>query len=86
MIAAGGLLVVGAFTGGVRWLIVPALALAFGAAAAAAVDIDVRGGTGEGVYRPATAADCAASTSWARATCCSICETRASARVITASA
>lgn len=57
VIAAGGLLVVGAFTGGMRWLIVPALALAFGAAAAAAGDIDVRGGTGERVYRPATAAD-----------------------------
>lgn len=57
VIAAGGLLVVGAFTGGMRWLIVPALALAFGAAAAAAGDIDVRGGTGERVYRPATAAE-----------------------------
>lgn len=55
VIAAGGLLMLGAFTGGMRWLIVPALALAFGAAAAAAGDIDVRGGTGERVYRPATA-------------------------------
>jgi phage shock protein PspC (stress-responsive transcriptional regulator) len=57
VIAAGGLLVLGGFTGGMRWLIVPALALAFGAAAVAAGDIDVRGGTGERVYRPATAND-----------------------------
>jgi phage shock protein PspC (stress-responsive transcriptional regulator) len=57
VIAAGGLLMVGAFTGGMRWLIVPALALAFGAATVAAGDIDVRGGTGERVYRPADASD-----------------------------
>jgi phage shock protein PspC (stress-responsive transcriptional regulator) len=57
VIAAGGLLMLGAFTGGMRWLIVPALGLAFAAAAVAAGDIDVRGGTGERVYRPATAQD-----------------------------
>jgi phage shock protein PspC (stress-responsive transcriptional regulator) len=57
VIAAGGLLVLGAFTGGMRWLILPALALALGAAVVAAGDIDVRGGTGERVYRPATASD-----------------------------
>src|SRR3954451_509623 len=55
VIAAGGVLVLGAFTGGMRWLIVPALALAMSAGAAAAGNIDVRGGTGERVYRPVTA-------------------------------
>src|SRR3954447_21314774 len=55
VIAAGGLLVAGAFTGGMRWLVVPALALALSAGAAAAGNIDIRGGTGERIYRPATA-------------------------------
>jgi phage shock protein PspC (stress-responsive transcriptional regulator) len=55
LIAAGGLLVLGAFTGGMRWLIVPALAFGLAAGAAAAGNIDVRGGTGERIYRPATA-------------------------------
>src|SRR3954470_247188 len=55
VIATGGVLVLGAFTGGMRWLIIPALALAMSAGAAAAGNIDVRGGTGERVYRPATA-------------------------------
>jgi phage shock protein PspC (stress-responsive transcriptional regulator) len=57
VIAAGGLLVLGAFTGVMRWLIVPALGLALAAAVAAAGDIDARGGTGERIYRPATAQD-----------------------------
>jgi phage shock protein PspC (stress-responsive transcriptional regulator) len=55
VIAAGGLLMLGAFTGGMRWLILPALALALSAGAVAAGNIDVRGGTGERIYRPATA-------------------------------
>ena len=55
VIAAGGLLAAGAFTGGMRWLIVPALALALGGTAAAAGNIDTRGGTGERIYRVATA-------------------------------
>jgi phage shock protein PspC (stress-responsive transcriptional regulator) len=55
VIAAGGLLALGAFTGGMRWLIVPALALGLAAGAAAAGNIDIRGGTGERIYRPATA-------------------------------
>lgn len=57
VLVAGGLLVVGAFTGGMRWLILPALAFALTGAAAAAGNIDTRGGTGERVYRPATAED-----------------------------
>jgi phage shock protein PspC (stress-responsive transcriptional regulator) len=56
VIAIGGLLVAGAFTGGMRWLILPALALAMSAGVAAAADVDVRGGAGERIYRPASAA------------------------------
>jgi phage shock protein PspC (stress-responsive transcriptional regulator) len=55
VIVAGGLLMIGAFTGGMRWLIAPALALALSAGVAVAGDIDIRGGTGERVYRPASA-------------------------------
>jgi phage shock protein PspC (stress-responsive transcriptional regulator) len=54
IIAAGLALVVGAFTGGMRWLIVPALALALSAGAVAASDIDARGGVGERIYQPAS--------------------------------
>ena len=57
VIAAGGVLAVGAFTGGMRWLILPALAMALAAAVATAGNIDTRGGTGERVYRPASAQD-----------------------------
>ena len=52
VIVAGGLLVAGAFFGGLRWMIVPALALALPAGAVAASDLDVHGGVGERVYRP----------------------------------
>jgi phage shock protein PspC (stress-responsive transcriptional regulator) len=57
VIAVGGLLVAGAFTRGMRWLILPAIALAISAGVAAAADLDARGGVGERVYRPATAAE-----------------------------
>jgi phage shock protein PspC (stress-responsive transcriptional regulator) len=57
IIVAGVALVVGAVTGGMRWLIVPALALALSAGAVAAADVDARGGTGERIYTPATSAD-----------------------------
>jgi predicted membrane protein len=40
-----------------RWLILPALALALAAGVAAAGNIDTRGGTGERIYRPATSDD-----------------------------
>jgi len=56
VIVIGAALVLGAFTGGARWLIVPAIALAMGAGVAAAADLDVRGGVGERIYRPASAA------------------------------
>ena len=51
------MLVAGAFLGGLRWLIVPALALAIPVAIVAAADVDLDGGIGERDYRPATAAD-----------------------------
>ena len=54
VIVVGAGLVIGAFTGGTRWLIVPALVLALSAGAVAAADLDVRGGVGERIYRPAT--------------------------------
>src|SRR3954451_10273063 len=58
VIALGAVLVVTAFVGGgLRWLIVPALALALSAGAVAASDLDVRGGVGERIYRPASGAD-----------------------------
>src|SRR4051812_6092989 len=57
VIAVGGLLVAGSFTRGMRWLILPAIALAMSAGVAAAADLDVRGGVGERTYRPASAAD-----------------------------
>jgi phage shock protein PspC (stress-responsive transcriptional regulator) len=57
VIVVGAVLVGGAFTGGVRWLILPALALALSAGAVAAADLDIRGGVGERVYRPASAAN-----------------------------
>ena len=57
IIAIGGLLVLGAFTGGFRWLIVPALALTLAAGAAAAADLDIRGGVGERIYKPATSSE-----------------------------
>jgi phage shock protein PspC (stress-responsive transcriptional regulator) len=55
VIVAGVALVAGAFAGGaVRWLIVPALALALPAGVVAAAGLDVKGGVGEHVYRPAS--------------------------------
>ena len=55
VIAAGGALIAGAFFGApVRWLIVPALALALPAGVVAAADLDVKGGVGERGYRPAS--------------------------------
>src|SRR4051812_26326920 len=56
VLALGALLVVGAFTGGMRWLILPAIALALSAGVAAAADLDISGGTGERFYAPATTA------------------------------
>ena len=57
VIVAGAALVVGAFLGGARWLILPALALALPAGVVGAADFDVKGGVGERIYRPATVND-----------------------------
>jgi phage shock protein PspC (stress-responsive transcriptional regulator) len=57
VIAVGGLLVLAAFRGGARWLIVPALAIAAGVGLVAAADVDLDGGYGERVYVPTSVAD-----------------------------
>jgi phage shock protein PspC (stress-responsive transcriptional regulator) len=55
VIAAGLALIAGAFMGPqVRWLIIPALAVALPAGVVAAADIDVKGGYGDRIYRPAS--------------------------------
>jgi phage shock protein PspC (stress-responsive transcriptional regulator) len=57
VIVAGAMLVVGAFVGRVRWLILPALAVALPLAVVSAAGIEVDNSIGERDYRPATAAD-----------------------------
>lgn len=57
VIAAGVLLVAGAFVARVRWLILPALAIAIPLAIVSAAGIEVDGSVGERDYRPLAAAD-----------------------------
>ena len=57
VIAAGVAILVGAFVRPVRWLVLPAVALALSAGAVSAAGIDLDGGVGERDYRPASAAD-----------------------------
>jgi phage shock protein PspC (stress-responsive transcriptional regulator) len=57
VIGAGALLAVGAFVGRVRWLILPALAVALPLAVVSAADIEVDGSVGERTYRPGSAAE-----------------------------
>jgi len=52
VVAAGLVLVVGAFVGRVRWVILPAMALALGVSVVAAAGISLEGGVGERDYRP----------------------------------
>lgn len=52
VIASGVLLVLGAFRGGLRWLILPALVLAVPTGIVAAADIELRGGYGDREYAP----------------------------------
>ena len=52
VILAGVAVIVGAFTGNLRWLIIPALALATGVGVAAAADIEVDGTIGHREYTP----------------------------------
>jgi phage shock protein PspC (stress-responsive transcriptional regulator) len=54
IVAIGLVLVLAAFRGGARWLILPAVALAIGAGVASAADLDFRGGLGEREYHPLT--------------------------------
>lgn len=57
VIATGVALVVGAFLGGARWLVVPALVLAVPLGLVAAAGIDGEGGIGERNYNPTTTAE-----------------------------
>jgi phage shock protein PspC (stress-responsive transcriptional regulator) len=52
VVALGAVLVLGAFTRGARWLVLPAVAFALAVAAIAAAHVDLHGGTGERSYRP----------------------------------
>jgi phage shock protein PspC (stress-responsive transcriptional regulator) len=56
VLACGVGLVGGAFRGGARWLIVPALVLALPLGAVAATDLDVSGTWGDRTFRPGTVA------------------------------
>lgn len=55
IIGAGVALVAGAFVGGARWLILPALSLALAVGFVSAAGIDFDGGVGEREYKPASA-------------------------------
>jgi phage shock protein PspC (stress-responsive transcriptional regulator) len=57
VIGAGVLLVIGAFTRTVRWIALPATALALGVGIVSAADLDLTDGIGEREYTPATAND-----------------------------
>jgi Cell wall-active antibiotics response 4TMS YvqF len=57
VIAAGAMLAIGAFVGRVRWLILPALAVALPLALVSAAGIHADSSVGEREYRPATAAE-----------------------------
>lgn len=57
VIVAGAALVAGAFYGGARWLIPPALGLAAGVALVSASDLDLHGGVGDRSYVAASAAE-----------------------------
>jgi len=60
VIACGVGLVGGAFRGGARWLILPALVLALPLGAVAATDLDVRGTWGDRRFHPRSTAELAA--------------------------
>ena len=57
VIGAGVLLVIGAFTRSVRWIALPATALALGVGLVSAADLDLEGGVGEREYSPSSASD-----------------------------
>jgi phage shock protein PspC (stress-responsive transcriptional regulator) len=57
VIAAGAAILAGAFMKPIRWLVLPAVALALAAGTVAAAGIDLDGGIGEREYRPTSTAD-----------------------------
>jgi phage shock protein PspC (stress-responsive transcriptional regulator) len=57
VIGAGAAIVAGAFLKPVRWLILPALALALSAGAVSAAGIDLDGGVGDRYYNPGSSVD-----------------------------
>jgi phage shock protein PspC (stress-responsive transcriptional regulator) len=57
VIAAGAAIVAGAFLKPIRWLVLPAIALALAAGTVAAAGIDLDGGVGDRDYRPASSGD-----------------------------
>jgi phage shock protein PspC (stress-responsive transcriptional regulator) len=57
VIAAGVAILVGAFVRPIRWLVLPAVALALSAGLVSAADLDLDGGVGDRDYRPASAVD-----------------------------
>jgi phage shock protein PspC (stress-responsive transcriptional regulator) len=57
VIASGVAILAGAFLRPIRWLVLPAMALALSAGAVAASGIDLDGGVGERDYRPASVTD-----------------------------
>jgi hypothetical protein len=54
VVVIGALLVLSAFTGWARWLVLPAVAFALAVATIAAAHVDLHGGMGERTYRPQT--------------------------------
>jgi phage shock protein PspC (stress-responsive transcriptional regulator) len=52
VVAIGALLVLNAFTGGARWLVLPSVAFVLAVAVIAAAHVDLHGGMGERTYRP----------------------------------
>jgi phage shock protein PspC (stress-responsive transcriptional regulator) len=57
VIVLGVALVVGAFRGGARWLVLPALAVALPAGVVSAAGVDFHGGVGDRSYRPGTVSE-----------------------------
>jgi phage shock protein PspC (stress-responsive transcriptional regulator) len=54
VVLLGVALLIGAFTGGARWLVLPAVAFALSVAVVAAAHVDLNGGVGNRTYRPHT--------------------------------
>jgi phage shock protein PspC (stress-responsive transcriptional regulator) len=54
VVVIGAVLILTAFTGGARWIVLPAIAFALSVAVIAAAHVDLHGGIGERIYRPHT--------------------------------